>query len=93
MNFDWMRHVHLRPCAPILQSGVQPPFPYSLTSTNLYELSFSETKLTHQSRQRERDGNDEFEQRYGFGDDTISASVVDAVQSWGLGLMGYPDRC
>ncbi|CAF1721079.1 unnamed protein product [Brassica napus] len=46
---------HLRPCAPILQSGVKPPFPYSLTFTNIYELSFSDTKLTHQSRERERE--------------------------------------
>ena len=48
---------------------------------------------THPDREkeRERDGNDEFEQRNGFVDDTASASVFDAVQSWGLGLMGYPD--
>lgn len=72
-------------------SGVQPPFPYSLTFTNLYELSFSETKPTHQSRERERerDGNDEFEQRNGVGDDAVSASVFDAIQSWELGRMGY----
>lgn len=46
---------------------------------------------THPDREKEGDGNDEFEQRNGFVDDTASASVFDAVQSWGLGLMGYPD--
>ncbi|XP_013609281.1 PREDICTED: early nodulin-like protein 1 [Brassica oleracea var. oleracea] len=45
--------VHLRPCAPVLQSGVQRSFPYSLTFTNLYELSFSDTKLTQTERKRE----------------------------------------
>ena len=55
MNFDRMLdNAHLRPCAPILQSGVK-PFPYSLTFTNLYELSFSDTKLTQTERKRERE--------------------------------------